>query len=86
MRISGQCAPGGEWRLEEIAERYGVEKTYTDYNDMLADPEIDMVSIVTHVKDHAEPAVAALRAGKHVFLEKPMATTLEECERIVRET
>jgi len=74
-----------EWRLKEIAERYGVEKTYTDYNDMLADPEIDMVCIVTHVKDHAEPAVAALRAGTHVFLEKPMASTLEECERTVRE-
>ena len=62
-------------RLEEVARKYGVPKTYTDYRALLADPEIDLVSIVTHVDDHLEPTVAALRAGKHVFLEKPMAGT-----------
>ena len=42
-----------------------------DYHDLLADPEIEAVSVVTHVDDHAEPATAALRAGKHVLFESP---------------
>ncbi|MGE5192326.1 MAG: Gfo/Idh/MocA family protein [Deltaproteobacteria bacterium] len=70
-------------RLREVAEKYGVAKTYTDYRALLADPEIDMVSIVTHVGDHLEPALAAIHAGKHVFLEKPMAESVEACDRIL---
>jgi UDP-N-acetylglucosamine 3-dehydrogenase len=70
-------------RLREIAAKYGVGKTFTDYRALLADPEIDMVSIVTHVDDHLEPALAAIAAGKHVFLEKPMAGSVEECDRII---
>jgi UDP-N-acetylglucosamine 3-dehydrogenase len=44
---------------------------------------IEAVSVVTHVDDHAEPAIAALRAGKHVLLEKPMARTVADCDRII---
>lgn len=69
--------------LKMIAQKYGVKKTYTDYNDLLADSDIDMVSIVTHVKDHMEPTIAAIKAGKHVFLEKPMADSTEECDLII---
>jgi len=72
-----------EWRLKEIADQYGIKKTYTDYNDLLADGDIDMVSVVTHVKDHLGPAKAALEAGKHVFLEKPMAADARECDEIL---
>jgi UDP-N-acetylglucosamine 3-dehydrogenase len=50
---------------------------------MLADPEIESVSITTMWDQHADPAVAALEAGKHVFLEKPMASTVADCDRIV---
>jgi UDP-N-acetylglucosamine 3-dehydrogenase len=50
---------------------------------MLADPEIDVVSVVTMWDQHVEPAVAALEAGKHVFLEKPMASTVADCDRIL---
>src|SRR3954465_10655288 len=70
-------------RLDEVARKYGVSKTYTDYRALLADPEIDLVSIVTHVDEHEEPTLAALGAGKHVFLEKPMAGTVEACDRII---
>ena len=70
-------------RLREVAKKYGVAKTFTDYRALLADSEIDMVSIVTHVDDHLEPALAAIHAGKHVFLEKPMAGSVEECDRII---
>jgi len=70
-------------RLAEVAERFGVQRTYTDYNKMLADPELEAVSVVTMWDQHRAPAVAALKAGKHVFLEKPMASTVEDCDAIV---
>jgi len=73
-----------KWRVEEIAEKYDVPKTYTDYHDLLDDREIDMVTVVTHVKDHVKPTVDALKAGKHVFLEKPMADSAEECDTIIK--
>jgi len=70
-------------RLTEVAERFGVPASYADYRQMLADPEIDVVSVVTMWDQHVEPAVAALDAGKHVFLEKPMASTVADCDRIL---
>ncbi|MCB1487049.1 MAG: Gfo/Idh/MocA family oxidoreductase [Bauldia sp.] len=72
-----------ESRLAEMAAKFGVAKTYTDYHDMLADPEIDAVSIVTMWDQHTEPTIAALQAGKHVFLEKPMASTVADCAKII---
>jgi UDP-N-acetylglucosamine 3-dehydrogenase len=71
-----------ETRLEEVADKYGVMQTYTDYRELLSDPEIDAVHVVTAGHHHAEPAIAVLEAGKHLFLEKPMAATLEDCQRI----
>jgi UDP-N-acetylglucosamine 3-dehydrogenase len=72
-----------EQRRKEIQARFGVLRAHADYRDLLADPEIEAVSIVTHVDDHAAPAIAALRAGKHVLLEKPMARTAADCNRII---
>jgi len=72
-------------RLREVAAKYGIPKTHADYRELLADPDVDLVSIVTHVGDHLEPTLAAIRAGKHVFLEKPMADTVEACDRILAE-
>ena len=73
-------------RLAEIAEKYGIKKTYTEYNDMLADPEIDAISICTHARDHLAPMLAAMRSGKHVLLEKPMSASLKECDQILEES
>ena len=70
-------------RLREIADRFNVLKTYADYKDLLADSEIDAVSIVTHIDNHTKIVIDALEAGKHVFLEKPMAGTIEDCNAIV---
>lgn len=70
-------------RLGEMASKFGVQKTYTDYQDMLADPDIDAVSIVTMWDQHTDPTIAALEAGKHVFLEKPMASTVDDCLKII---
>jgi UDP-N-acetylglucosamine 3-dehydrogenase len=71
-----------ETRLAEVAKTYGVAAVHTAYADLLNDPAIDAVHIVTRWDTHAEIAIAALEAGKHVLLEKPMAPTLEECAAI----
>ncbi len=70
-------------RLNEVADRLNVSKRYTDYQELLVDPDIDVVSITTHIYDHREIAIDALRSGKHVLLEKPMAPTLADCEQIL---
>lgn len=70
-------------RLAEVAGKFNVPKTFTDYHAMLADPELESVSVVTMWDQHASPTLAALAAGKHVFLEKPMASTLVDCDAIV---
>jgi predicted dehydrogenase len=71
-------------RLKDLADQYDVAGRYTDYQELLADPSIDAITITTHIHDHRDIAVAALRAGKHVFLEKPMAPTVEDCEQIIQ--
>src|SRR5436190_4028221 len=82
LQLAGLCTRTPE-RLDALAAKYGVRKTYRDYRDMLDDPEIDAVSVVTMWDQHTGPAVAALDAGKHVFLEKPMASTVADCDRII---
>jgi len=72
-------------RLHEVADKYEVPKTYTDYRELLADDTIELVTIVTHVTDHLQPTIDAIRAGKHVFLEKPMADTVQQCDQILEE-
>ena len=69
--------------LDEIGEKYGIEKRYNDYDALLADPEIDAVHINTAIPDHAAHTIAALKAGKHVACTVPMATSVEDCRQIV---
>jgi predicted dehydrogenase len=76
-------------RAEEKAKPYGISHVYTDYRELLANPEVDAVSICTWNNTHAEISIAALRAGKHVLVEKPLCRTVEEALQIqeaVRET
>ena len=70
-------------RAKELADKYGC-KAYQSYEALLADPAIDAVSVCVANNAHAEISIAAMRAGKHVLCEKPMAVTLEECEDMVR--
>ncbi len=72
-----------EERLSDLSQRFGVQHTFTDYRKLLEDPQVEAVSITTMWDQHAVPTVAALQAGKHVFLEKPMASTVEDCQLIV---
>jgi predicted dehydrogenase len=58
-------------------------RTYSDYRELLADSEVEAVFVMVRDAFHEEMAVAALEAGKHVYLEKPMAITIEGCDRIL---
>ncbi|MGM9669148.1 MAG: Gfo/Idh/MocA family protein [Faecousia sp.] len=69
-------------RAEELAQKYGA-RAYPTYEELLADPSIDAVSVCAANHAHAEISIAALKAGKHVLCEKPMAISLEECEAMV---
>jgi len=82
VELAAVCTRRPE-RLTQVAERFHVPKRYTDYRAMLADPDIDVIGITTHVADHRDIAIDALRSGKHVFLEKPMAPTAADCDQIL---
>ncbi len=71
-----------ETKLNEIGDALGVEKRYTDFDELLRDPAIDAVHINTPIPDHAPQAIRALKAGKHVACTVPMATSVEECKEI----
>jgi predicted dehydrogenase len=72
-----------EQRAQETAQKYGVKKVFTDYRQLLADPEVKAVSIATPDFAHREIAVAAAEAGKHILVEKPLATSVEDAEAMV---
>jgi predicted dehydrogenase len=70
-------------KLDHVGNASGVARRYTRYADLLADPEIDAVHINSPIPDHGPMSIAALEAGKHVICTVPMATSLEDCRRIV---
>jgi predicted dehydrogenase len=70
-------------KLDQIGDEFKIEKRYTDYDELLKDPNIDAVHINTPIPDHAIQSIKALKAGKHVACTVPMATTVEECRQIV---
>jgi predicted dehydrogenase len=83
-----QVAAVSDTRLERralVQARYPAVRTTADYRDLLTDPNIDAVAIATPVSTHFPLALEALRAGKHVWVEKPMTTTSEEAMRLIDE-
>ncbi len=70
--------------LDKCGDKYGIPARYTDYDELLKDPNIDAVHINSPIPDHASQSIKALKAGKHVACTVPMATTIEECGEIVR--
>ena len=72
-------------KLELVQRRYPAVKTSTRMQDMLEDPAIDAVVIATPVSTHFELGMAALKAGKHLWLEKPMAESVHQARKLVEE-
>lgn len=70
-------------RLKTFSERMGIPRWTTDWGALASDPQVDIVAILTPPHVHAEIAVAAARAGKHLFIEKPLALSLEEADSII---
>jgi predicted dehydrogenase len=70
-------------KLDEVGDKYGIEKRYTSYDDLLADPDVHAVHINSPIPDHAAQTIKALKAGKHVACTVPMATSIEDCKAIV---
>jgi predicted dehydrogenase len=71
-----------EARVNSYAERHGVNKTYTDAQALIDDPNVNAVYIATPPHIHRDLVERAARAGKHILLEKPMAPTVKDCEAI----
>jgi predicted dehydrogenase len=72
-------------KLATVKRRFPAVHTTTNFNDLLSDASIDAVAIATPVNTHYELAMAALKAGKHVWVEKPMTETFEQAQRLVEE-
>ncbi len=66
-----------------VAERYGIPRSYPSHRELLADAEVDAVVVVTPRRATGPVALECLEAGKHVLTEKPMASTVEQAERLV---
>ena len=69
-------------RAEKVASEHGV-KAYTSVEELVKDPAVDAVDVVTPSVHHAAPAITAAEAGKHVMVATPFAVTLEECDRMI---
>ena len=85
-RMNGEARLAGYYdfnkdRAVSLAKEFG-GKAYDSVDELLADPEIDAVSVCVANDAHAEITIKALNAGKHVLCEKPMATTLSACEEM----
>ncbi len=81
-RLTAVCdnAPG---RAQASAEKFGVPQAFEDYAEMLAHGDVDLVALATPIGLHFDQAMAAVRAGKHVHLNKAMTTTVREADRLI---
>jgi len=81
--LKGVCTPKG-YKAKHLGIRFRSEYCSTDYQEVVRDPDINLVMICTRHDLHFQIATEALRAGKHVFVEKPMAMTKDDCSRLVQ--
>jgi len=72
-----------EKKLHAIGDAFGIKPRFTEFKDLLKDPNVDLVHINSPIPDHGWQSIAALKAGKHVACTVPMATSIAECKEIV---
>lgn len=82
VRIAAICSRSPE-RAKSLAAKYNVPRWYIDYRELVEDPMVDVVDVCTRDWEHVEPSVAAADAGKHIFLEKPIAGTISGGRKIL---
>lgn len=86
--IPGSCVEAvmsrSEDRARSYAERHHIKKWYTDAVQLIEDPDVDAVYVATPPSTHALYAIMAMRAGKPVYVEKPLASSYEDCVRVNR--
>lgn len=70
--------------VQEWADTLGVEQVFSDYNDILNDPDIDAVLVCSSTDTHAEISIAAAKAGKHIFCEKPIDYDLDRIDNVLK--
>jgi predicted dehydrogenase len=81
-RLLAACRRNGT-ALEQFCSDFGVDRGYTDEADLVGDADIDAVYIATPVNRHLDQTLACAAVGKHVLCEKPMAMSVEECDRMI---
>jgi predicted dehydrogenase len=72
-----------EAKLNAIGDAFNIDKRYSSYDELLKDPHIEAVHINTPIPEHGPQSIKALKAGKHVACTVPMATSIEDCRKIV---
>lgn len=77
------CVDAVEAAAKAAAEEMGIDKYYTDYHEILNDPQVDAVVVVAPTDLHKQIVIDCAAAGKHIFCEKPMAMTVEECDEMI---
>lgn len=70
-------------RLNRVADKFRIEKRFVDYLNLLLDPDVEAVGVCVPLHSHFEVALAALDAGKHLLLEKPLTMSLDEAEQLI---
>jgi predicted dehydrogenase len=84
VELAAVCSRGAD-RARAVAERFGAAAWYTDYRRMLAECDADIVANLTPIQAHAETTMAALRSGRHVYSEKPLASTVQAAQDLAEE-
>jgi predicted dehydrogenase len=82
VRVTAVCDPF-PGRAQAAARKFGVGRWYQEFEALLADPNVDAVTICSPIGLHYEQGLAAIEAGKHVHFNKTMATTVAECDRLI---
>ena len=83
IRVIG-ASDRNESCLQTVADRFSIPKRFIDYRELLAQKDIDAIAIFTPPDSHREIGLAAMESGKHLFIDKPLAVNVNDCEALVQ--